>query len=141
MGLSLSAATAIICVSLFLAIEITMGSVFPTISDINDSYSQLKDRAIEQVQSDISIIKIVNTTNNSNYDLNITVNNTGSTALKTSGFNILINGTDKNFVASDTYIYPEEQVYFNLYNLPGNGKQRLKVVTNNGISDYDEYTI
>jgi hypothetical protein len=34
-----------------------------------------------------------------------------------------------------------KKIYFSITNLPGTGERRLKVVTDNGISDYYEYMI
>ncbi|MEF8847782.1 MAG: hypothetical protein V5A68_01455 [Candidatus Thermoplasmatota archaeon] len=141
MGFSLSASAAIIGISILVAAEITIGTFFPAINDIYSSYDDMRNRAIEQIQSDIKITKISAITNNSNYDLNITVNNTGSTTLDTTNFNVLINGTNQVFYKSKRYLYPETHVYLKLYSLPGTGNKRLKVITNNGISDYQKYTV
>jgi len=77
----------------------------------------------------------------SNYDINITVENTGSVTLKTTYFNILINGIDKPFSCSKKYLYPENEVYFNVSNLQATGDTRLKIITNNGISNYYDFTL
>lgn len=140
MGFSLVAATAIIGVSMMVATGTLIGSLLPMVTDINDSYDDMKDRAIEQVQTDITITSVTNT-GGSTYDLNITVENTGSVVLETSYFNILINGTSQQFTCSKSYLYPENEVYLNITNLEGTGTKKLKVVTDNGISDYYEHTI
>jgi len=141
MGFSLVAASVVIGVSFLIVMEILTGNLLPTISDINDSYDDMKDRAIDQVRTDINITGVSTSANESNYDLNITVENTGSISLKTGYFNILINGTYQQFTCSKSYLYPEKKVYFSVTNLPGTGMRRLKVVTDNGVSDYHEYTI
>ena len=101
----------------------------------------MKDRSIDQVQTDINITIVSTPSNGSGYDLNITMENTGSVSLETQYFTILINGTSQLFNCSKSYLYPEKQVYFNVTNLAGSGLRRLKVVSDNGISDYYDYTI
>lgn len=141
MGLSIVGATAIIGVSLVIALELLMGSVFPAITDSNISFKDLKNRSIEQAQTSINVTSISTSANGSNYDLNITLENSGNMPLETNDFNILINGTNHVFTCGKKYLYPESQAFFNVYYQPGEGNRRLKIVTNNGISEYHEYTI
>ena len=141
MGFSMAAAAAIIGVSILIAIEIFTSSFLPTITDVNDSYNDMKDRAIEQVQTDINITGVTTSPNGSNYDHNFTVENTGSIDLETEYFNIMINGTSCPFNCTKSYIYPEKDAYFKVDNLPGAESKRAKIVSDNGISDYYEYTI
>lgn len=141
MGFSLVGAAAIIGVSILMGIEIIVSTTIPTIIDVHDAFDDMRDRAIAQVQTDINITDVSSVVNGSNYDINITIENTGSVTLETSFFDILINGTKKDFSCSRSYIHPENQVYFNILNLSGSGLRRLKVVTNNGIADYYEFTL
>ncbi len=141
MGFSLAAAAAIIGVSTLIVIGTAVENILPAMTDTNDAYNDMKDRAIGQVQTDINITSVITPSNGSNYDLNFTVDNTGSVILETSYFNILINGTAQQFTCTGSYLYPENEVYFNVTNLPGTGTRILKVITDNGISDYYEYTI
>jgi archaellum component FlaF (FlaF/FlaG flagellin family) len=141
MGFSLAAAAAIIGVSVLIAIELVVGSLLPAITDINNSYDDMKERAIEQIQTDINITTVSITSNGSFYDHNFTVENTGSIDLETKYFDILINGTSYPFNCSKSFIYPEQDVYFQVDNLAGDEDKRLKILTENGISDYFEYTV
>lgn len=141
MGFSLVGAAAIIVVSILMGIEIIVSTTIPTLTDVHDAFDEMKDRAIAQVQTDINITNVNNIVNGSNHDINITVENTGSITLETTFFNILINGTKNDFSCSKSYIHPENKVYFDVSNLSGSGIRRLKVVTNNGISDYYEFTL
>jgi archaellum component FlaF (FlaF/FlaG flagellin family) len=141
MGFSLVAAAAIICVSIVLAIEILVGTTVPTMTDVYDSFDDMRNRAIDQVQTDINIADVTPVANGSNYDINITVENTGSITLETNYFNILVNGSDNKFTCSSSYIHPENEVYFNVSSLHGSGTRRLKVLTKNGISDYYEFIL
>lgn len=141
MGFSLSAAAAIIGVAVLISIELMVANVIPTITDTHDSYNEMRDRAIDQIQTDINITNVETPINGSNYDHNITVENTGSTSLETANFDVLINGVKQTFVCSKIYLHPENIVYFNITNLPGNGAKRVKIVADNAISDYYDYTI
>lgn len=141
MGFSLVGAAAIIGVSILMGIEIIVSTTIPTLTDVHDAFDDMRDRAIAQVQTDINITDVSSEFNGSNYDINITVENTGSVTLETAFFNILINGTTNDFTCSKSYIHPENKVYFNVSSLSGSGIRRLKVVTNNGISDYYEFTL
>jgi len=141
MGFSISAAAAIIGVAILISFELIVADVIPTVTDTYDAYDEMRDRAIDQIQTDINITSISTPANDSNYDLTITVENTGSITLETENFNILINGTSHIFTCSKKYFHPENQVYFNVTNLAGVGSRRLKIVADNGISDYYTYTI
>jgi len=136
MGFSLVAAAAIIGVSLVMGLEIIVGTTIPIITNINESYNEMRNRAIDQVQTNINITSVTSEINGSNYDINITVENVGSVTLEPTYFNILINGIKNEFTCSKTFLYPENEVYFNVLNISGSGESRLKIVTNNGISDY-----
>ena len=141
MGFSLVGAAAIIGVALLMSVEIIVSTTIPTITDVHDAFDDMRDRAITQVQTDINITDVSSEINGPNYDINITVENTGSITLQTAFFDILINGTINDFTCSKSYIHPENKVYFNVSSLSGVGIRRLKVVTNNGIADYYEFTL
>jgi archaellum component FlaF (FlaF/FlaG flagellin family) len=140
-GFSLVAACAIIGVALLISLEIITGSLLPTITDIQDSLDDVVDRSVERIQTNINITSVSVYINGSNYDHNVTIKNVGSVTLSTTNFLILINGTAQGFRCPDVYLYPEKETNFNIRNLPGSGNKRLKVITNNGISDYYEYII
>lgn len=141
MGFSLVAATAIIGVSLVMCLEIIFGATIPTITDLHQSFNDMRIRAIDQIQTNIDIISVTSEINGSNYDINVTVKNIGSITLQTKYFDILINGIKNNFTYSKSYIFPEHEVYFNVLNISGTGEMRLKIVTNNGVSDYYIFTL
>ena len=141
MGFSLVAAAAIIGLTIVMSIEIIVSTTVPTVTDVHDAFEEMRNRAIDQVQTDINITDVTSEVNGSNYDINITIENAGSITLKTTYFNILVNGTDKTFSCSKTYLHPKNEVYFNVSSLQGTGNRRLKVITNNGISDYYDFTL
>ena len=141
MGFSLVGAAAIIGVSILMIIEIIVSTGVPTITKVDDAFDEMRNRAIDQVQTDINITGVTSIVNGTGYDINISIGNTGSVTLKTSYFDILINGIKNDFSCSKSYIYPENTVYFNVTSLTGVGARKLKVVTNNGISDYYEFSL
>jgi archaellum component FlaF (FlaF/FlaG flagellin family) len=136
MGFSLIASAAILGVTLFMAVEIITSDLLPTIEEINTSYDDMKERIKDQVQTDINITTVSRSPNGMNYNYNISLQNTGSTSLKTADFTILINGITYQFTCSHSYIHPENTVYFNVQNITGDGMKRMKVISNNGIADY-----
>lgn len=140
MGFSVIAAAAILGLTLFMAVEIIASDLLPSIEDMNKSYGEMKERHQNQLQSDINITMVLQSANGSNYDYNISVKNTGSATLFTKDFQILINGSEYQFTCSHKNLFPENTVYFHIVNVAGDGSQRLKVITNNGIADYYTYT-
>ncbi len=141
MGFSLSASFAVIGVSILISVEILIGGLVPTIDDIDKSYDEKINRGINKIQTDINISKAITTVNLSNYDYNITLENSGSITLETNEFIVLINGKSYDFSCEDSYIFPESEANFLLYNISGSGSIRLKILTENGISDYYELVI
>jgi len=141
MGFSLVGAAAIIGVSILMVIEIIISTGIPTITNVDEAFDEMRNRAVDQVQTDINITGVTSIVNGSGYDINITVENTGSVTLETANFDILINGTINDFSCSKSYIHPENIVYFDVPSITNLGLQKLKVVTNNGISDYYEFTL
>ncbi len=141
MGFSLSAATAIIGVSILISIELIVSTSIPTVTNIHDSYEEMRDRSIDRLKTDINISGIVTTPNGSNYDLNFAVGNKGAVSLKIDYFQVLINGNLSSFTSSKTYLYPEKTAEFSVLNIEGGGNERLKVITNNGISEYTTFVV
>ena len=140
MGFSLIAAAAILGFTLFMAVEIITSDLLPTLEGINDSYSEMKQRFEDHLQTDINITTVTSSANGSNYDYNISVHNTGSTTLVTKDFTILINGSEYEFTCSHAYLNPEKTAYFQIVNVSGAGAKRMKAITNNGIADYYAFT-
>lgn len=142
MGFSLTAASAIIGVALVISMEIIVSTTVPTVTDIQASYDNMRCRSVEKIQTNIDITNLIATENSSNHDLNFTIKNTGSITLNIDYFTVLINGKQESFICTTTYLYPQKTAEFILLNLTSEGEDaRLKVVTNNGISDYYEYAL
>jgi archaellum component FlaF (FlaF/FlaG flagellin family) len=73
-------------------------------------------------------------------NLNVTVQNIGDVILDTSKVTILINGTIVQPTYSQEYLYPELELYSTVIsNEIGRGSKIIKLVTENGLSDYYEY--
>ena len=140
MGFSLIASAAILAVTLFMAVEIITGSLLPTLEGINTSYSELKDRLTNQIQTDITITLVSRSVHGLSYDYTITVQNTGSVTLKTEKFAILFNGTEYPATCSCAYLYPKNLCNFTATNIAGEGARRIKIITDNGIAEYYTYT-
>lgn len=139
MGFSTVAAATIMGVSFIIVINIFSGGVIPTLSDYRESFKNMEERSVERIQTDINITEITNT-GGVFYDFNITVKNIGSTTLETGDFTILINGTNKPFTVNKSHLYPEKEAVFTV-NLTGAGLKRVKIITENGISDYGEHMV
>jgi archaellum component FlaF (FlaF/FlaG flagellin family) len=134
MGFSVVAAVAIIGVSALVALEVIVGTTIPTLTEVHEAYDEMRDRAIEQVQTDITITNAV--WNDPNTE--ITVENTGSITFNTSNCNILLNGFTKEFTCSVSYLHPEQTALFNISIQAVNG-DIIKIVTPNGVSDYHTF--
>jgi len=136
MGFSLTAAFAILSISIFVSIEIFSSQILPIIDDFENSNTQMIRRYNDKLETCINITEINVTNNLSNYDYNITIENTGKTVLITSEINILINGDLQEFQCSDKYVLPLTHSYFIFNNLQYSGNIRFKAITENGIEDY-----
>ncbi len=141
MGFSLSATAAIIGVAVVISIELIVATTIPSVTDIHDSYDEMRDRSIEKLQTEINITNIRTNPNASLHDLTFEVENKGSCTVDTNYFTILINGTQKSFTSNKRYIYPESTSDISVLALDGDTTNRIKIVTANGISDYYEYNI
>lgn len=139
MGFSLVAAFGVIGVSILIAVEIMMGGLLPVVTNINESYDKMVKRRVDRTQTMITITGVDTSPNVSNWDHNISVENTGSMSLKTNEFDIIMNGTRQVFSCADPYIYPEDEAYFYVYNYSSKKNIKLKIITETGVSDYYEY--
>ena len=130
MGFSVSASTAIIFAGMFLAV----GTLYPAVSNgyerVTDAEVDRNDAQLDMRNTNVEIGSINKTS--------ITVNNTGSTSLTVSEVNLVVNGEyitsyDTNVDgASDTDLWlPGESLKIDKF---GGGADRIKVVTDNGIS-------
>jgi archaellum component FlaF (FlaF/FlaG flagellin family) len=141
MGFSISATSAIIGVAIVMIIEVSMGTVLPVLTDIDESYDKMRQRAVDELQTSIEIQNISVQINDSLHDISIQLKNTGSTVIDNSYVDLLINGTLTSFISDTDYWFPESIYNISVYGLPGTGMQKVKLIANNGISDYDVYSV
>lgn len=91
-------------------------------------------------------IKVENSTADSfagNYNLTVTLSNTGSETLHFDKLNVLVDGNLESYTYSDIAATwtPDETRNLTITELSGLGVHRVKVVTENGISAYDSYLV
>ena len=131
MGFSLTAAAAIIGVAMLMTLEVLWGATLPTMEDINDKYDSMKDRSIEQAQTEITISNAVWF----NPNTLISLDNNGSVTVNTTNCNILFNGVSKSFSCNIYNLYPEQTAIFTVAERLNPG-DIIKIITPNGVSDY-----
>jgi archaellum component FlaF (FlaF/FlaG flagellin family) len=133
MGFSLIAAAAIIGVAVLISLELIIGTTIPTFTNMHDSFEDMRDRAIDRVQTDVNITNVVYVAPNTV----ISVDNTGSVSVNTSNCNILHNGVTQTFTSTVSYFHPEGTAIFSFVGRANPG-DIIKIVTPNGIEDYYE---
>lgn len=93
-----------------------------------------------KMQTDIIITNLTFINQTSNSYLNMTVKNTGKTTLNASSMNVFVGGAmyNYNLLTSGNTWAPENQANITIYplNYTTNRGSRIKIVTENGISDY-----
>ncbi|MBU0496979.1 MAG: hypothetical protein KKC68_09405 [Candidatus Thermoplasmatota archaeon] len=141
MGYSTTIAIAIIGLSIFICVDIFTASVLPSINSYDTSYQATVNRKIDALQTAINITQVTVTSYGLNYNHSINITNTGSITIDTSKCMLLINGINQQFTCSVSFLYPEKTAYFNISNIPGDGDKTVKIITENGIEDYFDYTI
>jgi flagellar protein FlaF len=104
MGFSISAATALIFASLFLAFGIFYPAMANGYERVEEADAAKADQNLEQAQTDITLIGTTSkfTGNGDLQELNITARNTGQTTLTVSEIDILINGSYVVWTRGDT---------------------------------------
>ncbi len=141
LGFSISATAAIIGVAVIMVLEVTMATMFPMVTDLDESYKEMSKRAIENIQTEIEIQNITVQINGSLHDLSIQIKNSGSTVIENTYVDLLINGTLSEFITSEEFWFPESNYTILANGISGSGLQRVKLITKNGISDYDTYVV
>jgi archaellum component FlaF (FlaF/FlaG flagellin family) len=140
MGFSVSASAAILAVSLIMVLEVSMGTILPILTELDESYDALRKRAVDELQTAINIENITVESNASLHDVTIMVKNTGATVIESIHVHVLINGTLTSFICDDDYWFPESHYTLSVDGISGSGDRQVKVVTNNGISSYASYS-
>lgn len=139
----MSADTSVVIALFFIGFLVVASTVY---SSIDYYQKQTKNAQYEQdtmnkarMQTDITII---NVTKNTNLDImNLTIKNTGRTTLNSSMLNVFVEGLPYPYnstSAGNTWV-PENITSITIYSLPNVStytNYRIKVVSENGISDY-----
>ena len=110
---------------------------------VDDASYEKNEMQIKRLQTDILIDSSNPTGSAASYDLAVNVSNSGSETLKSDKLDVLIDGTIYSYTFSPTTITwtPDEVKTLTVTGLSGEGLHRVKVVTGNGISDYDTYNV
>ena len=137
-----------VVVAIFFLSAMVLGTasyvVISTSEDLVDdaSYEQ-NEMQIKRLQTDILIDGSTPVGSAASYDLTVNISNTGSETLRSDELDILIDGTIQSYTFSPTTTTwtPDEIKTLTVADLSGSGSHRIKVITENGISDYDTYNV
>ncbi|MCL7410604.1 MAG: hypothetical protein M8350_02170 [Methanosarcinaceae archaeon] len=110
---------------------------------VDDASYEQNEMQIKRLHTDIVIDISTPTGSAALYDLALTITNTGSKTLKSDELNVLVDGIIQTytFTPTTTTWTPDEEKILSIEGLSGGGSHRVKVVTENGISDYDTYNV
>ncbi len=134
-----------VVIALIFSVFLILGTI--TYSSIDYSNNLVKNAQYEQdtmkkgkMQTDITITNVNLTNNSDNSRLNMTIKNTGKTTLNVSSMNVFVGGAMYNYsllTAGNTWV-PENRTNITIYplNYTNTTGSRIKIVTENGISDY-----
>lgn len=143
MGFELS----VIAVIFFIS-AVLMGTFSYTM--LGASNELLDDASAEQYQMQRTLlqtdIEVEDSTPDSvaaNYNLTVTLSNTGSETLYFDELSVLVDGNLESYTYDDIAATwtPAETRNLTITGLSGQGIHRVKVVTRNGISAYDSYLV
>lgn len=143
MGFELSVVAVIFFVS-----AVLMGAFSYTMMSSSDD--MLRDASDDQYQmhqsrlkTDIEVVGSSSLISGSDYNLTVSLSNTGSETLYFDRMNILIDGNIVNYTYEDTASLwtPAQTRNFTVNSLSGLGMHRIKIVTENGVSAYDTYIV
>ncbi|NOR48958.1 MAG: hypothetical protein GQ533_13100 [Methanosarcinaceae archaeon] len=138
--------TAVVVAIFFLSAMVlgTMAYVVISASQdlVDDASYEQNDMQIKRLQTDILIDSSI-PGSGTPYDLTITVSNTGSETLQSDELNVLVDGIIESytFAPMTTTWTPDGTITLTVAGLSGGGSHRVKVITENGISDYDTYSV
>ena len=133
MGFSVSGATALLLVAAFISLGILSTAATNGFERMNDAYHTDVDRRLEQQNTAVSIVNI------SCSPLNLTVKNTGTTALHVNDTDVLVDNTYANWSglahevdgnASTDLWLPGQTLHVN----GSTASNRVKVVTGPGVA-------
>ena len=135
MGFSVSASTAIVFAGLFLAV----GILYPAVSN---GFEQIQDAEVERDNAQLDLRNTQIEIHSANND-EITVDNNGTTSLKVSEVDLILDGVYQERTSYETAIddndetdlwLPGEQLTLEFTDTDPANPERIKVVTEHGIS-------
>ena len=129
MGFSVSASFAIFLLGFLIISTMAYSSLSNTLRMIDDARREEHDRMMKELHTDIEIT-------GKEYDganMTIYVENTGTIVLDPYELNVLIDGEIRSYTPSSDVWVPGENLTITVYSVPDGA---IKVVTENGISDY-----
>ncbi len=141
MGFSVSATFSVVVVASLVSLIHVYSVADNTMSEVLESYYKNFDDLNQKKNDDINITNTSVIGNATSYNLTLKIKNEGSTTLKVSAWNLLIDGELTNFSASDTYLLPLAEITITVNDLTGGGTHRAKLVTERGHSRFASYTV
>ena len=110
---------------------------------VDDASYEKNEMQVKRLQTDVLIDSSTPVGSAALYYLTITVSNTGSMTLKSDELNVLVDGTIQSYIFAPTATTwtPDGTITLTVEELSGGGSHRVKVITENGISDYDTYSV
>jgi len=142
MGFSVSIAVGLIFIIIIASSIIVIDALSAASDQLEDAKKLHEEIEGGKLQTRITIQSISVSGDPSDYSVTIRIKNEGSTTLDPLKLNVLIDGSLKSFtVTPSTSWFPEKEVTVSVTNLSGSGTHRVKVVTENGISDYETYSV
>ncbi len=110
---------------------------------VDDASYEKNEMQVKLLQTDIVIDSSTPVGSAASYDLTVNVSNSGSETLRSDELDVLIDGTIQSYTFAPTTITwtPDETKTLTVAGLSGGGSHRVKVITENGISDYDTYGV
>jgi len=123
-----------------MVLEVSMGTVLPVLTDLDESYDEMRNRAVAELQTDIEINDMSAQANGSLHDVSINLTNSGSTVIETMYVTVLIDGSNSVFAVDELYWFPESSYTISVNGVSGSGVHQVKVITKNGICDYETYS-
>ena len=142
MGFSVSGSAAVIFVAAFIGFGMFYSAAANGFERVNDAREDQRDRLLDQQNTDISVVSA--TWNNSDDNLVVTVDNTGSETLSVEETDLLVDNDYQTGYDTTVDTDPSTDIWASQEQLEitvtsfTSGPDRVKVVTENGIADTAE---
>ncbi|WP_292468764.1 hypothetical protein [Methanolobus sp.] len=143
MGFELSVVAVIFFISAVLLGTFSYTMMSASNEVVSDASAEQYQMQHIKLQTDIEVDDSIPDISGSNYNLTLTLSNTGSEAVRFDKLNVLVDGNLEPYSYSDSAVTwtPVQTRNLTITGLSGLGMHRVKVVTENGISAYDAYLV